>query len=188
MGTESVKATLENLHTLTRLSAREHFTDFVKCLLYSEELVALLPLSKLVDHPLVGCLHYLFDILAAFPHIWRPCSLTPWWQGTCSMWKTKWWALMTTTVRLQSPTKAENFWARRATGVFPMRSLICGVIRFVLTAGSCAVRSWSESCDGVDSWRWFLHGIRKRAYQRTGLPASCRCHSSHFQLPTGSTR
>jgi len=30
MGTESVLETLENLHTLTGLSAREHFVDFVK--------------------------------------------------------------------------------------------------------------------------------------------------------------
>jgi hypothetical protein len=77
MGTESVPETLKNLHTLTRLSAREHFIDFVKCLLYSEELVLLLPILKQVVRPLVGSMHYLFDISAAFLHIWRPFSLSP---------------------------------------------------------------------------------------------------------------
>jgi len=184
MGTQSLPETLENLHTLMRLSAREHFIDFAKYLWCSEELVVLSPISKLVDHPLVGWMHYLFNILAAFPHIWRPSSLSPWWQGTCSMWKVKWRAVMTTAVRLQSPVS----WASWATVVFWVRGLIYGVIQLVLTAGSCAVGWWSESCDGVDSWRWLLHGIGKCAYQWTGLSASYRCRSSHFQLPTGSTR
>ena len=186
MRTKSVPETLANLHTLKRLPAPEHFIDFVKCLLYSEELVALLPISKLVGYPLVGCMHSLFSILAPFPHTWRPLRCRPG-DGTRSMWKAKWRALMTTAVRLQSLAKVGNFWARWATVVVLM-SLICGVIQLVLTAGSCAVGRWSESCHGVDSWRWLLHGIGKREYQRTGLSASCRCRSSHFQLPTGSTR